>query len=77
MQMNETELLSYTIHKSKLKMDQRPGVIILKENISNHFFDIGHGNIFLDMSPLARETKAKLDYWNYKNQNKTKNTSAQ
>ena len=27
--------------------------------------DIGHSNIFLDMSPEARDTKAKINYWNY------------
>ena len=30
-----------------------------KENTGSNFFDISHRNIFLDMSPLARETKAK------------------
>ena len=31
---------------------------------SNHS-DTGHSNIFLDMSPEARETKAKINYWAY------------
>ena len=26
---------------------------------------IGHSNIFLDRSPEAKETKAKINYWNY------------
>lgn len=28
------------------------------------FFDLGHSNL-LDMSPGARETKAKINYWDY------------
>jgi len=32
---------------------------ILEENTGSNFFDISHSNIFLDMSPEARETKAK------------------
>ena len=28
-------------------------------------FDIGLSNIFLDMSPQARETKEKINKWNY------------
>jgi len=30
-----------------------------------NFSDMGHSNIFLDMSPEARETKAKISYWDY------------
>ena len=39
----------------------------LEENIGNHSSDIGKRNIFLDRSPLARETKAKLNHWDYIN----------
>ena len=28
-------------------------------------FDIGLSNIFLDLSPQARETKAKINKWDY------------
>ena len=38
---------------------------ILEENTGNHIFDIGSSNIFLDMSPEARETKAKINYWDF------------
>ena len=31
-----------------------------RQNLS----DLGHSNFFLDMSPEARETKAKVNYWN-------------
>ena len=36
-----------------------------KKNIGSNFFDVSHRNIFLDMFPQARETKAKLNYWDY------------
>ena len=35
----------------------------LEEDINNNFFDISHGNIFLDMPPQAKETKTKSNYW--------------
>jgi len=38
---------------------------LLEENIGSNFFDIGHRNIFLDLSPQAKETKAKSNYWDY------------
>ena len=58
------QLLSYTIYKNKLKMDERPNVRqeaikILEENTGSNLFDLGHSNFLLDMSPDARETKAK------------------
>ena len=65
-QKNETGPLSYTIHRNKLKikdLNVRPETIkLLEENIDN-FFDIGLGNIFLDISPWARGTKAKVNSW--------------
>ena len=70
MQKNETGPLSYTIHKHKLEMEKninvRPSTIkIPEENIASNFSDIGHNDIFLDMPPEARETKAKINYWDY------------
>ena len=38
---------------------------ILEENSGGNFFDISHSNFFLDMFPEARETKAKINYWDY------------
>ena len=38
---------------------------ILQENTGSNYSDIGCRNIFLDMSPKARETKAKINYWDY------------
>ena len=46
----------------------RPETIkILEENTGSDASDISCSNIFLDMSPKAREikAKAKLNYWDY------------
>ena len=44
----------------------RPETIkILEESTASNFSDIGHINSFLDVSPEARETKAKINYWDY------------
>jgi len=44
----------------------RPKTIkFLKKNTGSNFSDISHGNIFLDMSPEAREMKAKINYLDY------------
>ena len=36
-----------------------------EENIRNLLFDISLSNNFLDLSPQARETKAKMNKWDY------------
>ena len=38
---------------------------ILEENIGSKILDISCSNIFSDMSPQARETKEKINKWNY------------
>ena len=41
----------------------RPETIKFLEEIrGSNFSDIGHRNIFVDRSPQARETEAKLNY---------------
>ena len=46
-------------------MNVRPDTIkLLEENIGSALFDISLNDIFLDMSPQARETKAEIDKWN-------------
>ena len=70
MQKNETGPLPHTIHKNKLKMDERPKCEtryhqILEENTGSNLFDLGHSNFLLDMSPKAKETKAKMNYWDF------------
>lgn len=44
----------------------RPETIkILQEGTDSNFSDVDHTNIFLDMFPEAKETKAKITYWDY------------
>ena len=38
---------------------------LVKESIGNKLFDNGLSDIFPDLSPQARETKAKLNRWYY------------
>ena len=68
MQKNETRPLSYTIHKNKLKVDdglnvRQETIKTLEEKAGNNLFDLSHSNFLLDISPKARELKAKMNYW--------------
>ena len=36
---------------------------ILEEKAGKNLFDLGCNNFLLNMSPEARETKAKMNYW--------------
>ena len=59
-------LTLYTIINPKwIKyLNVRPEIIkLLKENIGKTFSDINCSNIFLDQSPKAIETKAKINKW--------------
>ena len=38
---------------------------ILEENTGINFFDLSCSNFLLDMSPKARGTKAKMNYWDF------------
>ena len=38
---------------------------ILQENTGCNLLDISCGNFFLDMSPQAKETKVKINYWDF------------
>ena len=67
-QKNETRPFSYTIHKmnSKWMNDlnvRQESIKILEENTCNTLFELGHSNFLQDTSMEARETKAKLNYW--------------
>ena len=68
LQKNEPGPLSYTIHKNKLKMDERlkvrqEAIKILKEKAGKNIFDCSHSNFLLITASEARETKAKRNYW--------------
>ena len=45
-------------------LNVRPEAIkLLEENIGRTLFDINHSNIFLDLSPKAKEIKVKIHKW--------------
>ena len=65
-----TTPLSDTIHKDQFITDLRLewktwNHKTLEENISNTFFDNGFKNNFLDISTQARESRAKINKWDY------------
>jgi len=68
MQKNETGPFPYTTQKNRLKWMKdlnvrQESIKILEENTSSNLFNLSHSNFLLDMSPKARETKAKMNYW--------------
>ena len=86
LEKNETRTLflyQTHMHKKNTKwirdLNVKPETIkILQENTGSNLFDIGCSNFLLGMSPEVRETKAKINYWDFtKNrtkQNKNKET---
>ena len=44
---------------------RQESINILEENIGCNLFDTGHSNFFHDISPKARETKAKMNLWDF------------
>ena len=64
-QKNEIRFLSYTIQKMDSKwidLNVKPEIRkLLGENIRVKLLDIRFGNEFLDVSPKAKATKAKID----------------
>ena len=64
MQKNELGPLSYINSKWMKDLNIRQETIkILEEKAGKNLFDLGHSNFLLDMSPEAKETKAKMNYW--------------
>ena len=69
-QKNETRPLSFTIHNDKLKMDERSKWETRfhqnpRGEYRQHPFELGHSNFLQDTSVKARETKAKMNYWDF------------
>ena len=59
-------LTPHTKIKSKWMKDltvRQEAIKILEEKAGKNLFDLGHSNFSLNMSPEARETKAKMNYW--------------
>ena len=64
MEKNEMRTLPNTIHKNKLKTDQRPDTIeFLEENIGQTLSDINDSNIFSDPPIRVLTIKTKINKW--------------
>ena len=68
MQKNKIRPPTYTIHKSKFKMDKRLTITydtikVVEENIGRKISDIPRSNILTDMSPKARDIKERINKW--------------
>ena len=44
---------------------RQESIKILEEITGSNLFDLSHSNFLLDTSPKARETKAKMNYWDF------------
>ena len=44
---------------------RQESIRILEENIGSNLINIGHSNFFQDASPKAKETKAKMNFWDF------------
>ena len=65
---NETSLTPYTKINSKWMKDlnvRQDSIKILEKNTGNTLFELGHSNFLQDTSMKARETKAKMNYWDF------------
>ena len=59
-------LTPYTKKISKWMKDlnvRQEAIQILEEKVGKNLFDLSHSNSLLNTSPEARETKAKMNYW--------------
>ena len=44
---------------------RQEAIKILEKKAGKNLFDLGHSNFILNMSLEARETKAKMNYWDF------------
>ena len=44
---------------------RQESIRILEENIGSNLFDISHRNFFQHMSPKAKKTNAKMNFWDF------------
>ena len=61
-------LIPYTKINSKCMKDlnvRQETIKILEDNTGSNLFDLGYSNFLLDTCPKARETKAKMNYWDF------------
>ena len=71
MQKNETRPFSFTIHhkiNSKWMKDlnvRQESIKKLEENTGSNLFNRGCRNFLQDTSLKAKETKAKMNYWDF------------
>ena len=59
-------LTTYTKINSKWMKDlnvRQDSIKILEENTGNTLFELGYSNLLQDTSIKARETEAKMNYW--------------
>ena len=42
---------------------RQEAIKVLEEKAGKNLFDLGHSNFLLNIPPEARETKAKMNYW--------------
>ena len=67
MKLNHS-LALYTKINSKWMKDlnvRQDSIKILEENTGNTLFELGHSNSLQDTSTKAKETKAKMNYWDF------------
>ena len=44
---------------------RQESIKIIEENINSNLFNLAHSKFFQDTSPKARETKAKMKFWDF------------
>ena len=44
---------------------RQESIKILEENTGNTLFELGHSNFLQDTSTKVKETKAKMNYWDF------------